>query len=336
MSEFQHPHPDLADAFTSWQQTKDSLAAAELINAFGGLVRYRTYQFAPGLGYGGGAIDRDDLVAVGYRAILNAADRYEPERCKQFSTLAVTAIRGAATREFYRHAHAVYLPPDQARLAQHIRRCVVAQLEQGLPPPTDPEIEAARIASTQPKIKPMAFTQKNEIPPYNDLLKLWDAGSWEAYLEDEEELGVDPYTGEAIDDKEQLRDHAIIISNEHHESYITDCAESNLTAERVRRLIAKVYADVTDDSINPEYEKPTDIKREWVALTLYFGLDGLREHSLNEIATALGIRITAQQAGSNAGHRQRRVRDQVSSIVRHGIKRLREYAENRGLTSADF
>ncbi|MCA1595178.1 MAG: SigB/SigF/SigG family RNA polymerase sigma factor [Chloroflexi bacterium] len=93
MSESQPP-PDVETLFKRYKETGDTAIREQLILMHDKLVRFLARKFA----------DRgeplNDLVQVGYIGLINAVDRFDPERGTKFSTYATPTIVGEIRRHF--------------------------------------------------------------------------------------------------------------------------------------------------------------------------------------------------------------------------------------------
>src|SRR5438105_933762 len=111
-----------------YQQVSAQTQREELILGNLGLVRHILGRLAARLPRG---VDVDNLEAAGVLGLVEAANRYEPERGASFKTFAFTRIRGAIYDELRRNCP---LPQELLERAARVRATL-----QALPPPASIE-----------------------------------------------------------------------------------------------------------------------------------------------------------------------------------------------------
>lgn len=82
----------IESAWQAWHDSQDSLARDWLVVHYASLVKFVAGRIAAGLPR---SVDTGDLVSAGVFGLMNAIDRFEPERGFTFETYAVPRIRGA-------------------------------------------------------------------------------------------------------------------------------------------------------------------------------------------------------------------------------------------------
>ena len=83
---------DLDHCWQSWFATKDLLARGRLIVHYSPLVKFVAGRVGAGLP---NSVDPGDLVSAGVFGLIDAVERFDPERGVKFETFAVPRIRGA-------------------------------------------------------------------------------------------------------------------------------------------------------------------------------------------------------------------------------------------------
>jgi RNA polymerase sigma factor FliA len=79
-------------AWQAWHDSQDTLAREWLVVHYASLVKFVAGRLAAGLPR---SVDTGDLVSAGVFGLMNAIDRFEPDRGFKFETYAVPRIRGA-------------------------------------------------------------------------------------------------------------------------------------------------------------------------------------------------------------------------------------------------
>jgi RNA polymerase sigma factor for flagellar operon FliA len=79
-------------AWQAWHESQDPLAREWLVVHYASLVKFVAGRLSAGLPR---SVDTGDLVSAGVFGLMNAIDRFEPDRGFKFETYAVPRIRGA-------------------------------------------------------------------------------------------------------------------------------------------------------------------------------------------------------------------------------------------------
>jgi RNA polymerase sigma-B factor len=108
--------PEVQDLFR--RRETDPSARERLTLAFQPLVEYLARRFA------GRGEALEDLVQVANIGLLNAIDRFDPDREVQFSTYATATIVGGLKRHFRDKAWAVRVPRQLQELAVHMNKAL--------------------------------------------------------------------------------------------------------------------------------------------------------------------------------------------------------------------
>jgi RNA polymerase sigma factor for flagellar operon FliA len=125
------------DAGILWRQYKtgpDKALRDRLVLTYAPLVKYVAGRLGAGLP---SHVDESDLVSYGLLGLIDAIERYDPDRDVKFETYAIQRIRGAIIDEL---RSMDWVPRSVRSRARDIEKAI-AQLEgQLLRPPTDDEI----------------------------------------------------------------------------------------------------------------------------------------------------------------------------------------------------
>ena len=87
---------ELRDMWRRYKGSGDPQARERLVMAYSPLVKYVAGRMASGLP---SHVDEADLVSYGLGGLINAIERFEPERAIKFETYAITRIKGAIIDE---------------------------------------------------------------------------------------------------------------------------------------------------------------------------------------------------------------------------------------------
>jgi len=131
--------PDLAMHWTRWLQRKNTASRDHLIVHYSPLVKFVAGRVGAGLP---SSVDPGDLVSSGVFGLIDAIDRFDPERGVKFETFAAPRIRGAiydglrqldwvprsvrsrareVERAFSELEHTLGRSPSDEELAAHLR-----------------------------------------------------------------------------------------------------------------------------------------------------------------------------------------------------------------------
>ncbi len=90
------PKAELAAAWVSFKDEKDTRARDRLIVAYSPLVKYVAGRLSSGLPQ---TVDTADLVSYGVFGLIDAIDKFDPDRGIKFETYAIARIKGAIIDE---------------------------------------------------------------------------------------------------------------------------------------------------------------------------------------------------------------------------------------------
>src|SRR5260370_35715117 len=133
---------ELRDLWRRFKVTGDLHARERLVVAYSPLVKYVSGRMASGLP---AHVEEADLISYGLVGLINAIERFEPEREIKFETYAITRIKGSIIDEL---RSLDWVPRSVRSRARDIERAN-ATLEHKLQrAPTDEEISAELGMST--------------------------------------------------------------------------------------------------------------------------------------------------------------------------------------------
>ena len=131
-----------------WREYKirpDRNLRDRLILTYAPLVKYVAGRLGAGLP---AHVDESDLVSYGLLGLIDAIERYDPDRDVKFETYAISRIRGAIIDEL---RSMDWVPRSVRARAREIERAIAALEANLLRPPTDEEI-AAKLGVTEDEL----------------------------------------------------------------------------------------------------------------------------------------------------------------------------------------
>ncbi len=134
MMDWQLRQMDTDELFRLWRKTKDPKVRDELI--------YRHIDLAKGLArrFIGRGEPLEDLIQVAVYGLINAIDRYDPDRGTKFNTFAVPTILGELKRHFRDATWAMQLPRGLQELNQKAYKLMDILTQKLGRPPTMAEL----------------------------------------------------------------------------------------------------------------------------------------------------------------------------------------------------
>jgi len=102
--------------FAELRQTDDPRLRAYLIEKHAGLVRHVAREYASA------GETFDDLISVGHLGLINAVDRFDPQRGTRFATFAVPTIKGEIRRHFRDRGWGIRVPRRVQELVHRVKR----------------------------------------------------------------------------------------------------------------------------------------------------------------------------------------------------------------------
>lgn len=231
------PEDDTARLFREYKATRDTQIRERLVLAHEKLVRYLAVKFA------NRGEPLEDLVQVGMIGLINAIDRFEPERGTKFSTYATPTIVGEIKRHFRDRAWNLKVPRWLQELNLQVMRANEQMAQQLGRSPTITEI-AAHVGATEAETLDamelgnayetvsldtrLSFEGETAPLTLNDLIGEDDASLWKIEQYDDLKAAV-----ECLDNREKL----IIYLRFFHDLSQTEVAERlNISQMHVSRL----------------------------------------------------------------------------------------------------
>lgn len=142
------PLPDdkyTRELFRKWRQKGEKHLREEIIRLYEPLVNYFAFKFA------GRGEPVEDLRQVGMVGLINAVDRFDPERGVKFTTYATPTILGEIKRHFRDKGWMMKVPRRLQELCLEAARATDELTSKLGRPPTIPEI-AERMRVTEEKV----------------------------------------------------------------------------------------------------------------------------------------------------------------------------------------
>jgi RNA polymerase sigma factor for flagellar operon FliA len=186
------------DTQVLWQElrrTNDKAVRDRLILTYAPLVKYVAGRLGSGLP---AHVDDADLVSYGVLGLIDAIERYDPDREIKFETYAMTRIRGAIIDEL---RALDWVPRSVRSRAREIERAI-GELEARLGRAPDDEEIAAKIGiSTDELEESLTDISRSSIAALDELWSVSSEGDQVALLDTiEDESGPQPET--ALDETE--------------------------------------------------------------------------------------------------------------------------------------
>jgi RNA polymerase sigma-B factor len=145
LTDTQRPGDELGPSWTEFARTRDPGVREALVAQHLGLARKLAQRFTHrGQAY-------DDLVQVASIGLINAVERFDPDRGVQFSTFATTTIIGELKRHFRDHGWAVRAPRRVQELYLELGGAVERMSHQLGRSPTVPEL-ASHLGTTEEQV----------------------------------------------------------------------------------------------------------------------------------------------------------------------------------------
>jgi RNA polymerase sigma factor FliA len=154
---------DVGDLWRAYKANRDKPGRDRLILTYAPLVKYVAGRLGAGLP---AHVDESDLVSYGLLGLIDAIERYDPDRDVKFETYAIQRIRGAIIDEL---RSMDWVPRSVRSRARDIERAI-GQLEaQLLRPPTDDEIAKKLGVSTDELDESLLEISRSSIAALDEL-----------------------------------------------------------------------------------------------------------------------------------------------------------------------
>jgi len=128
---------ELQDLWSEYKSTADERAREGLILHYSPLVKFVAGRVGSGLPRN---VDQNDLVSFGTFGLIDAVDKFEPERGFKFETYAVNRIKGAILDEL---RHLDWVPRSVRSRAREIQRTMAELNHRFQRTPTEEEVAGA-------------------------------------------------------------------------------------------------------------------------------------------------------------------------------------------------
>ena len=194
---------DSVDIWTEYKRTGDKRLRDRLILTYAPLVKYVAGRLGTGLP---AHVDEGDLVSYGLLGLMNAIERFDPNRDIKFETYAISRIKGSIIDEL---RSMDWVPRSVRARARHIERAI-GELEARLGrAPTDEEI-AKKLGITEEELEEsLGEIARSSIAALDELWTVSGSGGDQVALIDtiEDEAAPDPQgTLSVTEQKEALAD----------------------------------------------------------------------------------------------------------------------------------
>ncbi len=168
-----------------------------LIERHEGLVRHVANS------YRGSGVPYDDLVGVGHIGLVNAVDRYDPERGTKFATFAVPTIRGEMRRYFRDAMWGLRVPRQMQELSMRVRDASERFSQERGRSSTYGELASLLSVPEEAVIEAMEVATQYELASLDD--PGVEANSSDNGLSVAERIGEEDADLEALGDMDELR-----------------------------------------------------------------------------------------------------------------------------------
>ena len=190
---------ELRDMWSRYKGSGDPHARERLVMAYSPLVKYVAGRMASGLP---SHVDEADLVSYGLGGLINAIERFEPERAIKFETYAITRIKGAIIDELRSQDWVPRSVRARAREIERANQKLEHQLQRA---PSDEEMAAELGIEVQDFQDALLQISNSSIAALDEMWNVGDSSGDQVSLLDtlRDENAPDP---SAIVDQGELRD----------------------------------------------------------------------------------------------------------------------------------
>jgi len=202
----QHTEEEL---WASYKKSRDPLIRESFIKQYAPLVKYVAGKVAANMPQ---SVEFEDLVGFGVFGLIDAIDKFDPEKNVKFKTYAVTRIRGAIFDEL---RSIDWVPRSVRQKSREIEDAIVGLESKLGRPASDQEIAGAMGLSEEEFSKTMMKISSTSILSLNDV---WYAA------DDSDKISI----GDSIESPTSLNPDAII------------------EREEIKRVIVKAISDLPD------------------------------------------------------------------------------------------
>jgi RNA polymerase sigma factor for flagellar operon FliA len=232
---------DTHSLWTAYRRNKDQATRDRLILTYAPLVKYVAGRLGSGLP---AHVEEEDLVSYGLLGLINAIERYDPNRDVKFETYAITRIKGAIIDELRAMD---WVPRSVRARAREIERAI-AELERKLMrSPTDEEI-AARIGVTTEELEgSLTEISRTSIAALDELWTTSGSGGDTVALIDtiEDTAGPQPTTALDLSEQKEALGDAIARLPEREKLVVTLYYYEELTLREIGEVLGVTESRVS-------------------------------------------------------------------------------------------
>ncbi len=211
------------ELFRILRETENAEVREHLIERHEGLVRHVAN------GYRDSGVPYGDLLGVGHIGLVNAVDRFDPERGTKFATFAVPTIRGEVRRYFRDSTWGLRVPRRVQELSLQVREARDVLSKKLSRSPTYSELASALSVSEEAIIEAMEVASQYDLESLDDTAGEGDDG---------ERPSVAERTGEPDPNLELLADREELA-----------WALSHLTARQRVIIVLRYFHDLSQQQV---------------------------------------------------------------------------------------
>lgn len=222
----ENPHARLSEEelWPLYKRTRDPQIRDAFIRQYAPLVKYVAGKVAAGMP---NTVEFDDLVGFGVFGLLDAIEKFDPEKNVKFKTYAITRIRGAIFDEL---RSIDWVPRSVRQKTKEIEEAVVSLESKLGRPASDTEIAGALGLSEDELLKTMLKISGTSVLSLNDV---WYSG------DDSDKISI----GESIESPSSLNPDASVERDEVKRVIVQ--AISELPEKEKKVLVLYYYEDLT-------------------------------------------------------------------------------------------
>jgi RNA polymerase sigma factor for flagellar operon FliA len=212
------------EQWSLYKKSRDPAIRDAFIRQYAPLVKYVAGKVAASMP---NSVEFDDLVGFGVFGLLDAIDKFDPDKNVKFKTYAVTRIRGAIFDEL---RSIDWVPRSVRQKTKEIEEAIVGLESKFGRPPTDPEIAAALGLSEEDLLKTILKISGTSVLSLNDV---WYSG------DDSDKISI----GESIESPSSLNPDASVEREEIKRVIVQAIKE--LPEKEQKVLVLYYYEDLT-------------------------------------------------------------------------------------------
>jgi RNA polymerase sigma factor FliA len=231
---------DTQSLWRDYRRTSDEKIRDRLILTYAPLVKFVAGRLGSGLP---AHVEENDLVSYGLLGLINAIERYDPDRDVKFETYAIARIKGSIIDEL---RSMDWVPRSVRSRARDIERAI-GELESRLGrAPTDEEI-AERLGLTQDELdEAMAEISRTSIAALDELWTVSSSGDQVALIDTiEDTQGPEPQSALAQTELKEALGEAIARLPEREKLVITLYYYEELTLREIGEVLGVTESRVS-------------------------------------------------------------------------------------------